>query len=412
MSDRSRRNDPLASASGSSGWLRERPVETLSQEETREVVEKLRLQQTELESQNEELRQLQEALQASQEALLASEERYRDLYELAPMAYLTLTVDGVITGANLSAARVLLIPRDRLVGCKFSDFVTPPYQDRWYLSRRSIVSGEVFECVCELDLTRPDGRVLRAELALAREEGEGGEACEIRVALLDVSSRRRLEKARRMAAAREVLADQDDRRKLAEQLHAGIEQSLALAGMKLGALRDAHDLSEIREIDESIRNLSRQVADFSQQLFPTALADLGIMAAAQWLTEEVERRSGATIHPPAGPEIEDVDFLIRIVLFRTLREILESVSARAETGTCRVRLDPADGESLVLEIESPGVELEVDEEPDRLELLHTRDRLEQFGGRLHVRSRPEAGTRILATLPRRLGDEPDRMTLS
>lgn len=379
-------------------------VERLSKKEAQELVAKLQLQQAELERQNEELRQLEIALRESQDALMASEERYRDLYELAPVAYLTLSLEGVVTGANLSAARLLEIPRDRLEGRRFSDFVSADHQDRWYLKCKAVEAREQLGGVFEIEIERPAGGLLQAELALVREEGAGDERDEMRVALLDVSSRRRVERARLMAAAREVLADQDDRRRLAEQLHGGIEQALALAGMKLGALRESHSLEELEDLDDSIRQVARQVADFSQQLFPTALSDLGITAASQWLVEEMARRSGVVISAPDGEEIDGVDLLLRIVLFRTLREILETLSGRADVEEIRVRLCHVEGQ-LQLVVTSPGIGFDDDRDSEGVPLMHTRDRLEQFGGRLDLRARPDEGVRIVACLPLSLGEQ-------
>jgi len=387
-----------------SAGLDAREVGRLSQREAQQLVAKLQLQQAELESQNEELRQLEIVLRESQDALLASEERYRNLYELAPVAYLTLSLDGTITGANLSAARLLEIPRERLEGRKFSDFVSAEDQDRWYLKRRAVEAGDQLGVVFDLDVERPQGGLFQAELALVRDERNTGESDEMRVALLDVSSRRRVERARLMAAAHEVLCDQDDRRRLAEQLHGGIEQSLALAGMKLGALRESHSLGELEELDDSIRQLARQLADFSQQLFPTALSDLGIMSASQWLVEEMASRSGVTISPPDGEEIEGVDLLLRVVLFRTLREILDGLMRWAGVEEIRVRLRHVDGR-LQLVVTSSVKGFDGDPDSEGVPLLHTRDRLEQFGGRLELRSRDHEGIRIVASLPLLLGQE-------
>jgi PAS domain S-box-containing protein len=391
-------------------------VRRLSKTAARQLVSELLCQRAELESQNEELRQLEIALRESQDALMASEERYRDLYDLAPVAYLTLSLEGTVTGANLSAARLLEVPNDGLEGRKFSDFVHADHRDRWHLKRKAVEAGEQLGAVFDLDVVPPGGRPFQAELALVREEGEGGEPSEMRVALLDVSSRRRVERARLMSAARELLADQDDRRRLAEQLHGGIEQSLALAGMKLGALRESHSLQELEELDESIRQLARQVADFGQQLFPTALSDLGIVAASQWLVEEMARRSGVVISAPECEEIEGVDLLLRIVLFRSLREILETLSGQEGVAEIRVGLRTIDGQ-LQLVVTSPGIGFDDEQRPEGVALLHTRDRLEQFGGRLDLRARrdgrpggrpdgrPEEGIRIVACLPLPLGEQ-------
>jgi len=376
----------------------------LSRADARALVARLQRQQDELERQNEELRQLETALRESQDALMASEERYRDLYELAPVAYLTLSLDGTLTGANLSAARLLAVPRDRLEGRRFSDFVSVEHQERWVVKRKAVETGEELGAVFELDVERPAGERFQAELALVREEGARDGEDEIRVALLDVSGRRRVERARWLAAAREVLADQDDRRRLAEQLHGGIEQALALAGMKLGALRESHSLEELEELEDSIRQLARQLADFSQQLFPTALSDLGIVAASQWLVDEMAHRSGVAISAPECDEIEGVNLLLRIVLFRTLREILELLTGRAEIEEIRVHLRIIDGQLRLL-VTSRGAGFRDDRDSEVDAVLHTRDRLEQLGGRLELGARPDEGIRIVACLPLRLGEE-------
>ena len=86
-----------------SSWLTE-PFDTLSAEGLRESFHELRLNRIELEMQNEELRRTRFELDLERE-------RYRDLYELAPVAYFTLSEVGLIISANLTASRLLEIGR-------------------------------------------------------------------------------------------------------------------------------------------------------------------------------------------------------------------------------------------------------------------------------------------------------------
>ena len=399
MSERNRSVLDLAGDPAGQAWLAEVDVETLSVEETRKLVQALRIYQIELASQNDELRDIQGSLQLSQEALLESEERYRDLYDFAPVAYLTLDLGGTIRAANLSAARLLEVTRDALVGRKFSDFVSAPDQDRWHLERTRLATEPSGSTLVEIEIQRPGkAKPFHAELALEVDERDPSPSSEIRVAALDVSNRRQLETGLRAAAARELLADQNERRQLAEELHGGIEQGLAIAGLKLGALRERHRLDELDELIDSIKVLSRDLEDFGVKIFPTAIHDVGLSAAAQWLAEDFERKTGLTIAVEDGDEIDSTDELTRILVFVTLRELLRNIVLHSGARAARVRVF-REGWHVFLEVTDAGKGFDLEAETEGLGLLNLRERLQHFGGRLEIRSGPGRGTRICANIP-------------
>ena len=125
-----------------------RPVEDLLHE--------LRLLQIELEKQNETLRQ-------SQLALGESRDRYADLYEFAPVGYLTLTRDGLISDINLTGAALLKEDRKKLINRRFLNFITTDFRDRWHQNfMRAQQHGE--HQSCELLLYRADGSQMYAQM--------------------------------------------------------------------------------------------------------------------------------------------------------------------------------------------------------------------------------------------------------
>jgi len=161
-------------------------LDTLSPEATSAVLHELQVHQIELEMQNEELRRAQVELEASQD-------RYFDLYDLAPVGYLTLNEAGLILETNLTAATLLGAVRDTLVKQPFSRFIANQDQDRYYLCRNKLLASAGPQS-CELRMVKADGTGFHARLetALARDAG-GTPVC--RLVLSDVSDSKRSERA-------------------------------------------------------------------------------------------------------------------------------------------------------------------------------------------------------------------------
>jgi PAS domain S-box-containing protein len=157
-----------------------------------ELLHELEVHQIELEMQVEELRR-------SQVALEAARDRYQDLYELAPVGYLTVGGSGLVEEVNLTGASLLGEVRSDVVGRPFVAFVAPEDSDRWELTFRSIVEKDGKQS-CDLKLRRKDGSPLGAALDCVRAKGSAGPA--VRIALVDNGERERASKAFRQGEAR------------------------------------------------------------------------------------------------------------------------------------------------------------------------------------------------------------------
>ncbi|MGO9117188.1 MAG: PAS domain S-box protein [Desulfomonilaceae bacterium] len=138
----------------------------LDRGEIQSLLHELQIHQIELEVQNEELRLAQIKLEELKD-------KYLDLYDLAPVGYVTINEHGVIIEANLTFAHLLGIARNRLVGKHFSQFVAP--SDRpTYLSHRQGLVERRAEQTCELGLIRNDGSLFNARLQSIPLLGEHG----------------------------------------------------------------------------------------------------------------------------------------------------------------------------------------------------------------------------------------------
>jgi PAS domain S-box-containing protein len=110
-------------------------ITRMSSQDIQKLLFEFQVHQIELELQNEELSR-------THQELLASRDLYANLYNLSPVGYLTLNKDGVILQANLTAARLLDHPKEKLINRKLAQYIDPADQDPYYLFLRSLVTEQ------------------------------------------------------------------------------------------------------------------------------------------------------------------------------------------------------------------------------------------------------------------------------
>jgi len=501
------------------------PSETRSPAQIKGLVHELRVQQVELEMQNDELQRVQAALQTSWDALALSEQRYRQLYETAPAAHLTLDVDARIEAANPAAATLLRAGRRSLIGRRFSDFVAPERQDAWHRHRRALARGQAPKSL-PLELRGEDDAIVHVELASSSIR-DGGRQVGLYVALLDVTERRRAqreareseqrvraltdalpllvsfidlderyrfvnvayetwfgvplaelrgrtvrevlgpeaytlvapdiaaalagnsasfegevtyrnagrryvqisytpytredgavrgfyavvldmtalrhsEQALRAVVAEAALTEERERRKLAADLHDDVAQLLSLASMKLRALEDSGDAAEqgaLRgELADLVTAARKRVSSLSFQLSPSVLHDVGLVAAAEWLAEDMERSYGLEVRVSAESELGELDDATRVTLFRALRELLINVARHSGSTEACVRIARDAGDAVV-EVEDRGVGFAPASRSGGFGLRSLCDRVEHMGGSVRIDSAPGRGTKVVVRAP-------------
>ena len=184
-----------------------RPVEKLLHE--------LETHQIELEMQNDELRK-------SQALMEKMRDRFVDLYEFAPISYLTLNRTGMIAEANLTGAALLGVERKNLLNLRFSNFVTHEDKYLWDQHFLSVFQRDGQQS-CELSLQRPDGSRLHALITSLKtdallsshdlddplyQDNSLNTALLLRLVITDISERKRLDDELRIEANRLKLAEQ------------------------------------------------------------------------------------------------------------------------------------------------------------------------------------------------------------
>jgi diguanylate cyclase (GGDEF)-like protein/PAS domain S-box-containing protein len=157
--------------------------QTLSPAKAIKTLHELRVHQIELEMQNEELRSTQLQLDAERD-------RYFQLYDLAPVGYLSVSEKGLILQANLSATQLLKGARIHLAKQLFSNFIAPSDQDIYYLLRRKVIDTRQTQ-TCELQMKPKGSQPFWARLTVNLEQdGDDDAAVEFRIIISDISERK------------------------------------------------------------------------------------------------------------------------------------------------------------------------------------------------------------------------------
>jgi PAS domain S-box-containing protein len=198
------------------------------------LVHELRVHQIELELQNEDLRE-------AQLELAESRDRFSDLYEFAPIGYLTLDTKGHVIEANLAAAAMLGVERKDLLGAPITRFVANGFQDEWYFHLRAVFAAESKQA-CELAMQTAKGDPLAVRLeSLAHESATSETPCS-RTALIDVT---------------EVHAAQEQLQRLNEELEQRVDARTADLRQRTDQL--ARQSAELQRREHEFRALADNV---------------------------------------------------------------------------------------------------------------------------------------------------------
>jgi PAS domain S-box-containing protein len=172
------------------GAIEAQDAKKMTPKEIQQKLHELRVHQIELEMQNEELRRVQAELDITRES-------YFDLYDLAPVGYCTLSKQGMILEANLTAATMLGMVQRTLTRQPFSQFIIKEDQDIYYLSRKKLfATGELQ--TCEMRLLKKDGTIFWTQMeAVAAQAVDGAPI--FRIVFSDISERKLAEAQREIA---------------------------------------------------------------------------------------------------------------------------------------------------------------------------------------------------------------------
>ena len=217
--------------------------------------------------------------------------------------------------------------------------------------------------------------------------------------------RRRQRDVEAVSASLERMLE-EDRRRIARELHDELAQSMTAAKINLALLRqllpDAQPEARraIRETERIVNGTIADIRRISMDLRPALLDDLGLVPALKWLADTFSRRTGIRVLVETDDAATPIDVEVKTLLYRFVQEALTNVFRHARARAVQVQLSTKGrGLRAIVHDDGTGIRRKGGRKQPGLGLLGMRERIERVGGTLTIHSRAGAGTSLVAEVP-------------
>jgi signal transduction histidine kinase len=226
----------------------------------------------------------------------------------------------------------------------------------------------------------------------------------------EIGERQQMEASLRELSNRLLRIQDEERRRLARELHdstaqnlAALSMNLAVAGREKGAL-DERSRVALEESAALAERCSREIRSLSYLLHPPLLEEVGLVAALRWCADGFSQRSGIRVELALPPDFHRLPLEIENALFRIVQECLTNIQRHSGSETAWIRLACRQGRVL-LEVrdEGRGIPVEVLDRRGGVKslgvgLLGMRERVQQLGGKLGIES-GKSGAKVRVDIP-------------
>lgn len=358
-----------------------------------------------------ELRQIREELQRSQSELeegmrqrAFENERLARIVQVSDDAIIGATMDGKLLTWNKTAERLFGYSRQEVLGQSPLILVPETDVDAAREKMRRVRGGERFEQL-EQVLRAKNGQLIEVVYSLLPMSDPSGTVVGTVAIIRDISEQKKAQRRLRRLSARLMRLQDEERRRIAREIHDSTVQTLAALALTAGLLQKATKtgnvdeqralITDIRDLaDEAIRELRTQ----SYLLHPPLLDERGLPAALRWFTSGFAKRSGIAIDAEIAENVGRFSPDAELAVFRVVQEALTNVHRHSRSPSARVSLQ-REGDWIVLEVRDYGCGMPANRRDEfGVGIAGMKERLFEFGGTLTVASSPE-GTSVVARIP-------------
>lgn len=394
---------------------------------TRALLHELQLHAEIITAQNDELKKTQAELEEATS-------RYADLYDLAPIGFLALSKSGLILDINIAGATLLGINRPFARGLPIFAAVQRQQRRRlrellrtcWQRGQSVTTTFDLATKQHPLRLLRFTSRLQGGSMATRlftaivdvteenRLEAEHAAALERELArgqelTREVAERRRAEERVKSLLERVVHVQEEERRRIARNLHDHLGQQMTALRLTVAALKGARSPDEVRDrlelLDSLATKIDRDLDTIAWDLRPAALDDVGLNAALATLINEWSASHGvpAEFHV-SEPHAIRLTTEVESHLYRVVQEALHNITKHAGATHVSVMVERRDNHVIVI-VEDNGRGFNLEAQADDksaargMGLIGMQERAALVGGRVQIESALGKGTTLFVHMP-------------
>jgi two-component system, NarL family, sensor histidine kinase UhpB len=336
--------------------------------------------------------------------------RMRTVFELAPVAIWITDADRIVFANHRCAELFGAADRDMLIGRSIYGLMARESRTKVAASLAQALADTGAPPMLGERIIRLDGKPREVVITIAALPDHGKTV--VQMVITDITERaqerRELERSRgelRRLSANLVQAREDERRRIARELHDELGQRLTALKMELASLGAQADgaariAAMLDMVDETVASVRRIATD----LRPLMLDDLGLNAAIEWLAQSWAERMGIQVRLRLGAADADIGDAAAIALYRVVQEALTNIARHAGASLVRIGLAKRGGLlRLTVQDNGSGLSAASAYREGSHGLMGIRERAFMLGGELQIGNARGGGGRITVCVPLRAG---------
>lgn len=339
-----------------------------------------------------------------------TEDNYRYMFDNASDAMWVNDLDGEILAANKACEELTGYTQEELIGMNMMRLFTTESLDISRGVRHKLLKGEDFKQPYEKKLIRKDGTthilMTAASLVVIDRKVAG-----IQHVARNITRERQLTESLRYYVQQITRAQEEERKRIARELHDEASQPLLLLIQRLDAIMSSLNRKQFTSFTEKLEELRNQaVASLeglrrsAQYLRPRILDDLGLVPAIEWMAEDLIRNHEVDTQVTVKGKPYELPEEVQLLLFRIAQEALSNVRRHSKASKAWTELEFWQ-DKIMLTIHDNGIGFKLPEEfadfasYGKLGLAGMQERARLLGGSLKVRTELGKGTKVIVEVP-------------